>query len=147
MEVAKQKINLEVCESIEDFLDSDVFGSPSIFNSNSQMKKKQNLTEVFNTSDKFHRTGLDLKWLDKCDLHFKSVLETTISGNVLTFQDRKFSSSFSHVFPSELAIDDSHSISNINSNMRFVIPVDMSAGTGNISRNLCPRQHMDKISE
>ena len=82
MEVAKQKRNLEVCESIEDFSDSDVFGNPSIFNSYSQMKKKQNLSEVNNTSDKFSSIEMDLKWSEKCDLHFKSVSETTFSANI-----------------------------------------------------------------
>ena len=35
------KRNLEVCELFEDFSDSDVFGSPAIFDRYSQMKKKQ----------------------------------------------------------------------------------------------------------
>ena len=47
--------------------DFDVFGSPTIFDSNSQMKKKFKLSEVTKISDKFSRTETDLKRSDKCD--------------------------------------------------------------------------------
>ena len=114
------------------------------------MKKKQNLSEDTYSSDKLGRTDTDLKRLGKCDPHFKS-----ISENIFTFQDRKFSentsnalvSSFSHALHSDLAIGDSNSISTINSNTRPAIPVEMGAGTGNICRNLQPRQHTVKLSE
>ena len=54
------------------------------------MKKQLELSEVTKISDKFSRTETDLKRSDGCDLHFKSVLDTTILENVLTFQDGKF---------------------------------------------------------
>ena len=73
------------------------------------------------TSNSISRTKTDLEQSDKCDLRFKSVSETTISVNVLTKQDQKFSgktynalfSLFSPAHPSELAIGDSNSNSNI----------------------------------
>ena len=95
------------------------------FDCNSQMKKKFKLSEVTKFSDTFSRTETDLKRLDKCDHHFKYVLETTISENVLLFQDRKFSE---------------------NTSIALISPFYLGAGTRNTSKNLRSRQHMDKLS-
>ena len=47
----------------------------------------------------------------------------------------------------KLATDDSNSNINTNTNCRSSIAVSLGDGTGNIARNLRPRQHMDKLSE
>ena len=68
--------------------------------------------------------------VDKCDLCFKPVSETTILENVLTFQDQNFSrdtcsalfSSLSLAHPSEHAFDNS----NINSNLYTIYVVHTS---------------------
>ena len=76
---------------------------------------------------------------------------TTISEKVLTIQDRKLSGNVSCAssptvnISSKLAIDNSNSIHNFN--ICLSVPVDSGAGTGNTIRNLCPRHHMDKLSE
>ena len=86
-ESVETKNHLEVCESFEDVSDSDVFSSPAIFDSFSQMKKKRKLSEDTFTYDKFSRTETDLKRSDKHDVRFKSISETTILENVLTLYD------------------------------------------------------------
>ena len=105
-ESVETKSYMVVCESFEDVSDSDVFNSPAIFDSYSQMKKKRNLSF---TSDKFSRTEPDLKRSGTCGLRFKSISETTILENVLTFQDRKFPENTSNVcsallFPQNLLL-------------------------------------------
>ena len=75
------------------------------------------------------------------------------SENLLTSQDYKnfwklsCASSPAFNIASKVAIDYSNSNSNSNTSMRLSIPFDLGPETGNTARNLCPRQHMDKLSE
>ena len=96
-----------------------------------------------------------MKQSDKCDLRSKFISETIISENPLTSQDRKFSGETSNVStvlicndPS-LASDDTYSNIHTNTNIinRTSVADTLDDGTGIISRNLRPRQHMDKLSE
>ena len=50
-------------------------------------------------------------------------------------------------FAPKLAIDDSNSNSKANTYIGLPIPVDLGDGTGNTTRNLCPRQHTYKLSD
>ena len=73
----------------------------------------------------------------------------------MTSQDRKFSGKTSDVSTvlscndPILASDDTNSniYTNTNTINRASVAVSLGDGTGNMSRNLRPRQHMDKLSE
>ena len=76
----------------------------------------------------------------------KFVSGTTFPEIILTNQDQKVSGNPS----SKLAIDNTYSFNNSNCNiMTGICPSvnDLGAGTGNTNQNLCPRHHMDKLSE
>ena len=55
------------------------------------MKKKRNMSESLSISDNFGRSEKNLEQSDKCDSRSKFISGTTISENLLTSQDRKFS--------------------------------------------------------
>ena len=73
----------------------------------------------------------------------------------MTSQDQKFSGDTSAVLTELnqndllLASDDSNSYITTNTNIinRASMAVSLGDGTGRTSRNLRPRQHMDKLSE
>ena len=73
----------------------------------------------------------------------------------MTSQDQKFSGDTSAVLTELnrndllLASDDSNSYINTNTNTinRASMAVSLGDGTGRTSRNLRPRQHMDKLSK
>ena len=144
---------LESCESDGYSSDSNSFNSPTIFDNNLQMKKKEKMSEAFSVSDGLSRTEMNLRRSDKYDPRSKFVSGTTISEYLLTKQDRKFSGKSSYASTDlihnapKLATDDSNSNINLNTNSRSPISVGLGDGTGNITRNLRPRQHMDKLSE
>ena len=117
------------------------------------MKKKEKLSEAFSVSDDLSRTETNLRRSDKHDPRSKFVSGTTISENLLTTQDRKSSGKSSYASTDlihnapKLATDDSNSNINTNTNSRSSIAVSLGDGTGNITRNLRPRLHIDKLSE
>ena len=110
------------------------------------------MSEAFSVSDNFGRSEKNLERSDKCDSRSKFISGATISENPLTFQDRKFSGKTSDASTvlirndPLLASDDSNSNINTNTNTinRASVAVNLGDGTGNISWNLRPRQHMHK---
>ena len=122
-----------------------------IFDNNPQMKKKEKMSEAFSVSDDLSRTETNLRRLDKYDPHSKFVSGTTLSEIFWTTQDVKSSEKSSNVSTDlihntpKLATDDSNSDINTNTNSSSSIAVSLGDGTGNITRNLRPRQHMDKF--
>ena len=116
------------------------------------------MSESFSDSDNDGSTEKNLEWSDKYDLHSKFISEAATPENCLTSQDQKFSGDTSAVL-TELnrnnllfASDDSNSyITYINTNTNIInrasMTVSLGDGTGRTSRNLRPRQHMDKLSE
>ena len=93
----------------------------------------------------------NLVWPDKRNPTSKFTPLATIPENNLTTMDRKFSGSDTFVLTKlhhsdqVLASDDYNSNININTNTinRASMSVNMGDGTGNTSRNLRPRQHLD----
>ena len=116
------------------------------------MKKKANVLKDVTVLDKLGRTETNLKWQGKHAPRYKSVSETAVPEIILAKQDRKFSGNPSPTLniESKLTIDNSNSFNNSNTNiMTDIHPSvdDLGAGTGNTNQNLCPRYHMDKLSE
>ena len=97
----------------------------------------------------------NLVWPDKRNPTSKFTPLATTPENNLTTMDRKLSGKDTvvltelHHSDQTLASDDYNSNININTNSinRASMSVNMGDGTGNTSRNLCPRQHMDKLSK
>ena len=113
------------------------------------------MSERFSVSDNFGRSEKNLERSDKYDSRSKFISGATISENPLTSQDQKFSGKTSeastvliHNDP-HLATDDTSSNINTNTNTvnRASVAVSLGDGTGNISWNLRPRQHLDTLSE
>ena len=105
----------------------------------------------FSDSDNDGSTEKNLVRLDKHDLTSKFTSGATIPENTLTSQDRKLSGNTTVVLTELnrcdqiLASDDTNSYTyTIN---RASMAVNIRDGTGRTSRNLCPRQHMDKLSK
>ena len=113
------------------------------------------MSESFSDSDNDGNTEKNLEWSDKSDLKSKFISEATTSENRLTSQDQKLSGNTSAVLTELnrndllLASDNSNSCINTNTNIinRASMAVSLGDGTGRPSRNLRPRQHMDKLSE
>ena len=155
LELSDSKCYLESSESVCLSSDSDYISSPTSYDNNPQTEKKRNLSGNFSVSDNFGRTEKNLEWSDKRDVRSKFISGATISENPLTSQDRRFSgktSDASTVLSCDdpvLASDDtySHIYTNTNTINRASVAVSLGDGTGNMSRNLRPRQHMDKLSE
>ena len=144
---------LESSESDCHSSDSDYISSPTSYDNNPQTEKKRKLSGTFSVSDNFGRTEKNLERSDKRDLRSKFISGATISENPLTSQDRKFSEKTSDVSTvlnyndPLLAADDTNSNIYTNTINRASVAVSLGDGTGNMSRNLRPRQHMDKLSE
>ena len=119
----------------------------------SQMKRKANVSEDVTISDKFGRMETHLKRSGKHAPRSKSVSGIAVPEIILANQDRHISgnpSSPTFNIESKLAIDNTNSFNNSNSNiMTDIRPSvnDLGAGTGHTNRNLRPRHHMDKLSE
>ena len=102
---------------------------------------------------KIGRTETNLKQSGKHAPRSKSVSGTTVPEIILANQDGKISgnpSSPTFNIESKLAIDNTNSFNNSNSNiMNSIRPSvdDLGVGTGNTNRNRRPRYHMDKLSE
>ena len=131
--------------------DSNDINSPAICDNNPQMKKKRKMSEALSVSDNFGVSEKNLERSDKYDSRSKFTSGTTISENPLNSQDQKISEKTSdaltvliHNAPL-LASDNTNS--NTSTNNRPSMAVGLGVGTGKFSRNLCPRQHMDKLSE
>ena len=104
--------------------DLNVFSSPSISDSYSQMKKKVNLPEDLTVLDNFGRTEMNLKRSGKHATRSQFVSETTIPENILTVQDWKVSgnpSSPTFNIESKLAIDNPNSFNTSNSNINRLL--------------------------
>ena len=146
--------SFNLSESRESIVFSSV-SSNSLVNpdNQSQMKKKANVLKDVTVSDKLGRTESNLKRSGKHAPRYKSVLDTTVPEIILAKQDQNFSgnpSSSTLNVESKLAIDNSNSFNNSNTNiMTGIHPSvdDLGAGTGNRNWNLHPRYHMDKLSQ
>ena len=99
------------------------------------------------------RSKMNVKETGKYTPCSKFVLKNSFPVNDLTSQDQKISGNPSNRnfnTDSKLAIDNLNCIYSRNSSINTPILQsikDVDAGTGNLNRNLCPRHHMDKLSE
>ena len=128
--------------------------SPTKLKINPQTVQSRKRSGCFSDSDNDGSSEKNLVRLDKHDLTSKFTSEATIPENIVTTLDRKLSGNNTVVLTDLnrcdriLASADSNSY--INTNTTTIkcasMPVNMGNGTGRTSRNLCPRQHMDKLS-
>ena len=87
LELVNTNCYLESRESHVYSSDSNVSSSPAMFDSNSQIKKKQKVSKAISVSDDFNRTETNLRRSDRYDPHSKFVSGTAMSENLLTIYD------------------------------------------------------------
>jgi len=146
---------LESSESDYHSSDSEYICNPTTLKINPQIKLLRKRSGSVIDSDDDGSSEKNLVWPDKRDPTSKFTPLATIPENNLTTMDRKLSGNDTVVLTKLnrsdqiLASDDSNSDININTNTinRASMSVNMGDGTGNTSRNLRPRQHMDKLSK
>ena len=146
---------LESSESDYHSSDSEYICNPTTLKINPQIKQLRKRSGSVIDSDDDGSSEKNLVWPDKRNPTSKFTPLATTPENNLTTMDRKLSGEDMvvltelHHSDQTLASDDYNS--NINSNTNSInrasVAVNMGDGTGNISRNLRPRQHMDKLSK
>ena len=140
-----------ISESNACYSDSKALKNLATLDSLSHMKKKASLSEEGTILDNEGRTETNLEWPGKQAPRSKSVPGNTIPEIISANQDQKISGNLSSpILESKLAIDNTNSLNNSNSNIMsnsHTSVNDLGAGTGNTNRTLRPRHHMDKLSE
>ena len=147
--------DLDLSESEDPSSDSEYTNSPINLKINPKTAQLRKRSGSFLDSDGIDSSEENLVRPDKHDLTSKFISEANIPENESTTIDRKFSGNNPAVLTKLnqcdhiLASDTSNSNIHINTTTtnRAYMPVNVGDGTGRTTRNLRPRQHMDKISK